>query len=436
MKLLRLLPRFREAYRALPLLESREHWSRTEIETFQLERLNQVWQHATAHVPYYRRLAGDHGLPPHFSSLAEFTARVPVLPKRVVRDQPRDFFSEQASPGFWDRTSGSTGTPLRVYWSHQAHAEVLRRKYRFQASWGLDILAPCVFLWGRGHAFDPGLSGLVARVGQAVKDKLRNRLRLSAYDLGHDQLRDHLRQMASFRPAWVYGFSQAVHLLALEAEAAAFSFPTLKCVVLTSETASPRVIAEVERGFGVPSSMEYGSVECGLIASKGRDRLVRVSEDTVLMETAPRSDGRYEILVTVLNNPSFPLLRYSIGDSCDAPLDHPEQGFAILRGGLVGRSNGLIVSRSGRPIHGTRFEAIFEYELTTVRRFRLHQKPDGGLSLDVELEDPKAPLDKTQLERKLQDLTEGYPVRLNVVETIPLSAAGKHNPITSDLVCP
>ena len=72
MRLLRHLPRFRQAYRALGELEARERWSRPQVEAWQLERLNAVWAHARAHVPYYRRLAAE--LPPRFASLDEFRA--------------------------------------------------------------------------------------------------------------------------------------------------------------------------------------------------------------------------------------------------------------------------------------------------------------------------------------------------------------------------
>jgi phenylacetate-CoA ligase len=434
MRLLRLLPRFREAYRALPAMEAREKWSRAEIETFQLGRLNRVWRHAAAHVPYYRRLAEDIALPPRFASLAEFRAAVPALSKNLVRDQPVDFLSERARPGGWDQTSGSTGTPLRVYWSREAHQEMLRGKYRFQAAWGLDIFAPCVFLWGRGKAVLPGLLGRAAQLRQSLEDKLRNRLRLSAYDLGHDRLRSHLRRIAAFRPAWIYGFSRAVALLAHEAAEVGSVCPSLDCIVLTSETASPSLVGTVEKAFGVPAVVEYGSVECGLIAYQGRDRSLRICEDQVFLETLPLPNGRFKILVTVLNNPCFPLLRYAIGDATDARLETPGQGFAILRG-LVGRSNDLIVSRSGRYVHSTRFEAVFEYEVQTVRRFRVHQGADGTLAVAVELDKPTASLDAVWLERKLEELTEGYPVKLRIVETIPSTAAGKHNPVTSDLRC-
>lgn len=56
MKLLRLLPRFRRADREMKVLEAREQWSRNEIEAFQLDRLNAVWNHAIAHAPHHREL--------------------------------------------------------------------------------------------------------------------------------------------------------------------------------------------------------------------------------------------------------------------------------------------------------------------------------------------------------------------------------------------
>ena len=62
-KLLGFLPRFRQAYRELAALEARERWSRVEIDSWQLDRLNVLWQHAVACVPYYRQLAASIRLP-------------------------------------------------------------------------------------------------------------------------------------------------------------------------------------------------------------------------------------------------------------------------------------------------------------------------------------------------------------------------------------
>ena len=67
------------------------------------------------------------------------------------------------------------------------------------------------------------------------------------------------------------------------------------------------------------------------------------------METVPREDGRFDLVVTVLGNASFPLLRYAIGDVTDEPLGMPSTGFAILSN-VAGRHDDLVISRTGRPV--------------------------------------------------------------------------------------
>jgi len=46
--------------------------------------------------------------------------------------------------------------------------------------------------------------------------------------------------------------------------------------------------------------------------------------------------------IDFLNNPSFPLIRYSIGDVTQAPLETPSAGFAILKS-VDGRENDLLI---------------------------------------------------------------------------------------------
>ena len=181
MTLLRLLPRFQKAYRELEIFKEREGWTRGMIESFQLERLNALWRHATAHVPYYRKLISRCALPEYFSTLAEFTQHVPILPRNEVKNQPLAFISEKAACGSWCRTGGSTGIPMDIYWGHDAHLEVLRAKYRHHNMWGLDIFGRMIFLWGHGASLRPGLAGFLSRIKQPIEDRMRNRLRLSAY---------------------------------------------------------------------------------------------------------------------------------------------------------------------------------------------------------------------------------------------------------------
>jgi len=417
---------------SLQTLAERETWSRSAIEDFQLDRLNAVWQRAAASVPYYRGLRIQADLPLRFSSLSEFRSTVPVLSKSEIRTKPQRFLSEQPRRGEWKRTGGSTGTPMSVYWASEAHLEMLRTRYRFHAMWGIDIFDRTAFIWGHSASFAPGPAGLIARFRGPLEDRLRNRIRLSAYHLGHHDLNTYLQKILRFRPVSIYGHSRALYLLACKAAENGFHCDSLQLFTLTGEPSFPYIVEKIERTFGVPAAVEYGSVECGLIAEEWPDRTLRVREDVVLVETLPREDGRYEIIVSVLNNPSFPLLRYALGDVTDAPLNRPDQGFSILKN-VAGRNNDFIVTRSGRYLHSARFDALFKYFSKAIQGFQIRQDSKGALSVMLELTDRTTLKDFAGLERKIGELVEGYPVELEVVESIPQTAAGKHRMVISQL---
>jgi phenylacetate-CoA ligase len=432
MKLVRFLPRFRQAYQSLRSLAEHEQWERAVVEAYQLQRLNKLWEHAIEHVPFYRRLRTQANLPNRFRDLTEFRATVPILPKSLVRDNPDDFGACTCCNGRWHLTSGSTGTPTRVYRSKDAHLETLRAKYRFYQTWGIDIFDRTVFLWGNLASFAPGMKGKITRVRQPIEDRLRNRLRLSAYDLDQDNLRHYLQRIKRFRPAAIYAFSMAAYLLALEAERTGFVSDSLKAIILAGEPASPNIIGTVQHAFGLPAAVEYGSCECGFLAGQSRDDTMRVREDSVLLETLPRDDGRFDIIVTPLNNPCFPLIRYAIGDVTDEALEYPQRGFAILND-VAGRDNDVILTRNGHRLHPSRMLALFDNN-RAIRRYCIHQAETGALSVLLELDcaaDARHAFHASSLERQLVELVDGYPATVRVVDSIPSKPTGKHRFIES-----
>ena len=204
----------------------------------------------------------------------------------------------------------------------------------------------------------------------------------------------------------------------------------LKLMILTSEPVSPKMIARVERAFRVPAISEYGSIEGGFIAGEFSDRTLRVREDIVFLETIAKAEGSYDIVLTVLTNPSFPLIRYSIGDVTQALLETPSAGFAILKS-VDGRENDLLLSRTGQILHPNIVTEIFDHT-PGVRRYRVIQKADGSLVVMVESMDRQATLDTGMLSKKLSKLIDGYPVTTDLVGEIPSLPSGKHRWIVSE----
>ncbi|MDP7349082.1 MAG: hypothetical protein QF735_12640, partial [Phycisphaeraceae bacterium] len=363
----RFMPRFRRARRVVAELEQVEQWSRGDIERLQLNRINAIWRHAIAHVPYYRHLKVSADLPEQFCDLEQFKAQVPVLQKDTVRSGGDDFLSERAGPGKWYCTGGSTGTPMRLFWSSKEYRRALCSRYRFYASHGADLFDPVVYLWGADHRLSSGVRGFIERLGETVCDQLRNRRRFSAYELDGGHLAQYLREIEAFRPTMIYGFSQAVHMLAREAIRNGFECDSLRVVTMTSEVATPAMVLTVQRAFGAPVVMEYGATECPLIAGQDNTGAWRVREDLAMVETLPRNDGRFDVVLTVLGNSAFPLLRYVIEDVVDAPIHTPPRGLACI-GAVSGRDDELLVSGDGKPIHATLVDIVFEAE-PAVRRY-------------------------------------------------------------------
>ena len=433
MTILKFLPRFQKAYRSFDKLEAREQWSRSEIEDFQLQRVNAVWEHAIQHVPYYRRIQSELHLPTRFTSLNDYSSSVPLLSKHYLRDNTKEFLSEQHKPGKWHRTSGSTNTPLKAFRGNDAHLEMLRTNYRYYRMWGHDIFDRMVYLWMVGTRSTYGWRGKVYSLREYIEDTLRNRLRLSALTLGKEDLQHYLKKISAFQPSALFAYTQSAYLLALEAKEQGFKCPSLKVINLTSEPVSEHVIKTIEDAFNAPCIVQYGCVEFGYIAGHWPDRTLRVREDINFVETLPREDGHYDVVLTCLNNPSFPLLRYDIGDVTDRPLESPAQGFSIL-GTITGRCGDFIYTPAGRCLHPIVMEALFKKNyFQYVRRYQIRQRADYSLLALVELIDPQTVLDKRLLSKQLSHEAEGCPVEVQFVSDIKLTAAGKHQNVVSEV---
>jgi phenylacetate-CoA ligase len=426
--ILDLLPRIRAARAALPAMRALETAPRKRIEAEALRLLNATWAHARVAVPDYRDLAEGHGLPDAFDSWEQVSSTIPLLDKTRVRDSPEWFLSADAAPGRWRRTGGSTGDPMRVYWSDRDHLHSLRARYRMLDRWGIDVLDRSAMLWGHGASVAPGLRGRADRLAQPLFDRVRRRLRLSAYALSPADCDAHLDALAHFAPRSLYGYSSAVALLAARAEATGICLPSLDLVILTGEPADSALRAAVSSRLRCPVTVEYGSAETGVMASGAPDGTLLVNEDAVYLETLPTAQGAFEIVVTVLSAPSFPLLRYRIGDVASAPLVRPASGFARLPS-VEGRRTDVLVGTQGTILASSALRRVMS-EAGWDGRFQAHQAKDGSITLTLE---GAKPIHVSDLGSALSRVLERREIRVERTDSLAPNRAGKHRWIINDL---
>lgn len=429
MKLARHLPRFRQAEAALPRWTAREGWPREKIEEYQLEALNSLWERAMG-APHWRELVDRGEAPTRFESLAEL-ADLPILSKGEVRRLPIRFLAAGNEEGSWHRTSGASGSPMGVWWPGSAYRRVLQAKYRSYRSRGVGMFDRTAFLMRPSWSED----GAAARWCERARLELENRLRNRRWEwldrLGPREVNSALDRLERFDPVMIYGYSRSLAVVAEEARRGRRRFPSLAVVVLTSEPATRAVVAAVEGGFGAPVAVEYGATECGMIAFQDASGTMRVREDLVIVETLPRLDGRWDIALTILCNPGFPLLRYAIGDVVDRPLDKPARGFASF-GCVGGREDDFLVDGTDHLVDSAAIDSVFERE-DGVRRFRVRQREDGTVEADVEVVVPGG-ADLGRMTRRLEALVKGMPVAVRIVDAIRVPEGGKHRVVTSDMV--
>jgi len=81
------------------LLDQVEHWSASEIESYQVEQLRPLLVHCAQHVPYYHDLFSRLGLDPaHFSQLGQLS-QYPLPTKTLVRGNTRELTVAASSVG-------------------------------------------------------------------------------------------------------------------------------------------------------------------------------------------------------------------------------------------------------------------------------------------------------------------------------------------------
>ena len=100
---------------------ARDRWTRAQFETYQDDRLTQLFQ-AAWNSRYYRQLLGEAGCTPTTPPRKALEV-VPCLTKETVRTRERDLLTQSRRPRGTElfRSSGTTGTPTTIYSTPDAH---------------------------------------------------------------------------------------------------------------------------------------------------------------------------------------------------------------------------------------------------------------------------------------------------------------------------
>jgi phenylacetate-CoA ligase len=324
-----------------------QQWGNLDIMSFQAlreQRLAETLEYARSKVPFYQSGAWAAAL--RGADHRDLRAW-PILERQTIQTHEVEMLAQPPVRGRYFRsTSGSTGSPLRVWMDPAAAAW----------AWAADYHG---LLW---HGIQVGARALTLRprTASALGEWIRNNHLVTATDLSPSRLAAAVRFLERGDTTYVWGYVSAVVELAKQARRMDVrSKPLAPFAKVFGEMLYPFQRQIIEESLGARVIETYGCNETGTVAYECPAGSIHVFADHVeveiLKDGEPVPLGEMgEIVLTCTTNRTMPLIRYRVGDrgrllpdpcSCGRP--HP------VLDGIEGRSGDVLLTSSGTQVHGT-----------------------------------------------------------------------------------
>ena len=179
----------------------------------------------------------------------------------------------------------------------------------------------------------------------------------------------------------------------------------------------------LEKVFGCPVAMEYGSVETQVVAHTHPDGFYHTFWQTYFLDIVDGNDER-ALQVTSLYERCFPLIRYQLGDEIElidgAPIKYGIQKFQRV----IGRCNDWVELADGFKAHSE----IFSHAVRGCSKINQFQVMVSGKDLSIHYLS-KIPLTEEEKKDILSRFEKIHPmlgaILLHRVEKLEQSIAGK-----------
>ncbi len=283
------------------------HRSRAEIENFQIQKLRQLLIYAKANVPYYRRLYDAIDLNA-INSLEDLHI-LPRLTQNQIRSTDPDLLLDEGmvkSNMLSFTTSGTSSKPSTHYISKKENEirQIKTLRSMIELGWRpwWTMVSIYRFLEQKKYSW----------IQRIINGK---RFIVSINQPAEKQF----EELKKYKPTIIHGLTSCVEVVADYLIATNQQYKPK--VLLTAGEVKPEKTGEkFLKAFGQRGYQRYGAVECGIMAypCKGSSDMY-IDEDSYILEVLDANDkpvttGSGRVVITTLDQLSFPLIRYEIGD--------------------------------------------------------------------------------------------------------------------------
>ena len=423
-------------FRMIHEMEKEQWLGAAELQQSQGQRLQQLLAHSFRTVKYYRDLQQELGLKvSHFQNVADLAA-LPLLDKKIIRSRLDDLKSSEAKGIQQFSTGGSTGSPLAFYLGPTRVSSDVAARWRAEGWWGVGIGDRECVVWG-----SPLELTKQDRLRELRDSVLRTKL-MSAFEMSPATMDVYLDQMQRHGCTRVFGYPSSIALLCDHArrQGRDLSKIGVRTVFVTAEYLWDHWRQTIAETFGCPIANGYGGRDSGFIAHECPAGGMHITADRLIVEIVD-DDGHCvgpgelgEIVVTHLDTPEMPFIRYRTGDTgaLSPKACACERGLPLLDR-IEGRKSDFIVAPDGRVMHGLSLIYVLR-KIDGIEQFRITQKTldvfDLELVTNADFQREKESEIKREFELRLR---APVTVRIRYLPTISAAKSGKFRYVISEL---
>ena len=396
-------------------------WNLERLKEYQNRKIIEVVRHAGKNVPYYRELFKKIGLDTEkFRGIDDLT-KIPPLEKETLRGDCEKFCVEKPEKwgGGWTRTSGSTGTPIKLYIDAHSKAYKHAAVYRAYRQGGYEYFRKALIVQGfstskkEPFGFRPATNTLFFN-----SSRVNEKTILGFYPL-----------LMKHQPKLVIGFARAVAQIIKVLLDNNKELPELTSIINYGENLRIETETFLQSNLNCKVLDFYSQSENAVMIHSMPDCQRRLIEDYFfpeLFEDSGRSvkEGKGELIGTSFYNHVMPLIRYKTGDIIEIEEQGNDMQCSFRRVlDIEGRKNDMIVLPDGSRV--SLVDGAFGPDLGIVAAQCIQEK-DGLLEV-------KLMVDDTFRQENLLEIEKGFRIRIgglmnykfNIVEELEMTKAGK-----------
>jgi phenylacetate-CoA ligase len=413
--------------------------SREKIVEDQFQRLSWLLTDAETHVPYYRDMFRQIGI--KSSDIRNFNdfSLLPILTKSIIKERGKDLVRQdlQNAKLRKSHSGGSTGVPLTFYHGpdYDDFAEAITFRQLSQCGWRIgDTIA---YVWGGSDRFHS-----MPHWRRELTQTFRRRFQFDPFYSGDKDLGLWWKKWQRVKPVAVFGYASTIARFAAYIKAkGGYTSSSVKGVFTTAEKLYYPQRQAISRIFGCSVYDCYGSSEIRGIAAECSKGRMHVNADSVVLEVDRSGAAPGEIapfIATSLRNAAMPFIRYRnedcgrlLTETCDCGNNFPLMDLDIAR------ITDNFIMPTGQVVHGEFFTHLM-YGSTGIDSFQFHQVAADSIVLWIVPSSRRAD-DRDQYLRNVVnkiralDPTSNINVEVRMTEAIPLSPAGKHRFVRSEV---